>query len=149
GPVPALSAREAVPLRGRPLGEFARDAWSLTALAADYDRFIGRFSPLLQGLQGLADPAQDLAPEPAFLARTLLVHEFRRVQLRDPQLPQALLPGQWPGLAAYRLSGEIYRRLYPAANRHVLAVLEAESGFVPPLTPYFYQRFGGLLNDLA
>ena len=144
-----LSAREAVPLRGRPLGEFARDAWALADLAQDYARFLDAHTPLLQSLQQLGERGQPLAPSEAFLARTLLIHGFRRVQLRDPQLPQALLPPQWPGLAAYRLSGEVYRHLYPAANQHVLAALEAESGFVPPLTPYFYQRFGGLLNELA
>lgn len=33
----------------------------------------------------------------AFLARLLLVHEFRRLVLRDPFLPAALLPAGWAG----------------------------------------------------
>lgn len=36
----------------------------------------------------------------AFLARILLVHEFRRIVLRDPFLPAQLLPEDWPGTAA-------------------------------------------------
>jgi phenylacetic acid degradation operon negative regulatory protein len=34
--------------------------------------------------------------------RTLLIHAYRRVLLRDPLLPAALLPLDWPGAAAMR-----------------------------------------------
>ena len=146
-----LSAREAVPLRGRPLAAFAQQAWSLDALAEEYRALMQGFSPLLQLVEQTNEygRGQNCTLEQAFVVRTLLIHQFRRVHLRDPQLPQALLPPDWPGPLAYKLSGAIYRQVYAAANAHVLAVLEAESGFVPPLTPYFFQRFGGLLNQLA
>jgi phenylacetic acid degradation operon negative regulatory protein len=137
-----LSGREAAPLHGRALKDFASNAWSLEDLARNYTRFVNRFRPLHQALQGSAAmPAQA-----AFIARTLLIHWLRRVQLRDPQLPEALLPVDWPGHDAYALAADIYRLLYEGANEHVRAALETESGFVPPLTPYFYQRFGGLLS---
>ena len=140
-----LTGGEAVPLRGRTLRDFAKDAWALERLAQDYARFLERFEPLHQALQDI----DILPPQSAFIARTLLIHSLRRVQLRDPQLPEALLPAGWPGDAAYTLSARIYAMLYECANEHVRLALEAESGFVPPLTPYFYQRFGGLLNALA
>jgi len=140
-----LTGSETVPLRGRTLRDFARDAWSLEALAQDYVQFLERFEPLHKALQDIAI----LPTQAAFIARTLLIHSLRRVQLRDPQLPDALLPAEWPGDDAYTLSANIYTLLYEHANEHVRLALEAESGFVPPLTPYFYQRFGGLLNALA
>ena len=140
-----LTGGEAVPLRGRTLRDFAKDAWALETLAQNYARFLERFEPLHQALQDI----DILPPQLAFIARTLLIHSLRRVQLRDPQLPEALLPAGWPGDAAYTLSASIYAMLYERANEHVRLALEAESGFVPPLTPYFYQRFGGLLNALA
>jgi len=140
-----LTGGETVPLRGRTLRDFAKDAWSLEALAQGYAQFMARFIPLRQSLQKTAD----LPPQPAFIARTQLIHFLRRVQLRDPQLPEALLPADWPGHAAYALAASIYALLYERANEYVRSTLEVESGFVPPLTPYFYQRFGGLLNTLA
>jgi phenylacetic acid degradation operon negative regulatory protein len=140
-----LTGSEAVPLRGRTLRDFATDAWSLETLAQNYVQFLRRFEPLHRVLQEIAY----LPPPAAFIARTLLIHSLRRVQLRDPQLPEALLPADWPGNSAYTLSASIYALLYERANEHVRLALEAESGFVPPLTPYFYQRFGGLLNALA
>jgi len=50
-------------------------------------------------------------------ARILLIHHYRRVVLRDPLLPTALLPPDWPGQAARRLCGEIYRGLLPASEQ--------------------------------
>ena len=140
-----LTGGEAAPLCGRPLSDFAKDAWSLETLAQDYAQFLERFTPLHDALRDIII----MSPRSAFIVRTLLIHLLRRVQLRDPQLPEALLPANWPGRDAYRLSASIYKSLYESANEHVRAMLEVESGFVPPLTPYFYQRFGGLLNTLA
>ncbi|MEJ6001854.1 PaaX family transcriptional regulator [Paucibacter soli] len=141
-----LAATEIAPLHGRSLQEFAAKAWPLTRLAQDYGRFVQRFSPLLSSLEQARASGQPIPAGPALLARTLLIHALRRVQLRDPQLPAALLPRGWPGAQAYALSARLYRQLHRAADTHVLALLEAESGFVPPLTPYFFQRFGGLLE---
>ena len=140
-----LTGGEATPLVGRSLRDFAKDAWSLETLAQGYAEFLERFRPLHEALQEITV----LPPRSAFIARTLLIHLLRRVQLRDPQLPEALLPTNWPSHTVYTLSASIYESIYESANEHVRTALEAESGFVPPLTPYFYQRFGGLLNTLA
>ena len=48
--------------------------------------------------------------------RTLLIHAYRRVLLRDPQLPAALLPLDWPGAAAYALCRDFYRAAEPLAS---------------------------------
>jgi phenylacetic acid degradation operon negative regulatory protein len=137
-----LTGSEVTPLRGRSLRDFAKHAWSLQNLARNYVQLVDRFSTLHEVLQN--SPA--ISPQLAFIARTLLIHSLRRVELRDPQLPEALLPADWPGHDAYTLAANVYRLLYESANEHVRTTLEAESGFVPPLTPYFYQRFDGLLN---
>jgi len=46
-----------------------------------------------------------------FLLRVLLMHEYRRILLADPELPAAMLPADWEGYAAQTLTGEIYREL--------------------------------------
>jgi len=76
--------------------------------------------------------------------RTLLIHEFRRVSLHDPQLPAALLPADWPGPAAYVLCRNFYRRTHRCAEQHLAATLETGRGALSPAAPYFYERFGGL-----
>ena len=81
-------------------------AWDLAGSPADYRRFLRRFGSVIErfrGRQAAHDPAQ------SFVVRTLLIHAYRRVLLRDPQLPAALLPLDWPGAAAYALCRDFYR----------------------------------------
>ena len=70
--------------------------------------------------------------------------EHRRILLKDPVLPAALLPEDWLGPAALELTANIYRRIVPAADRFLLSNLETWSGSVPPPPPEYWQRFGGL-----
>jgi len=85
-------------------------------------------------------------PEQCFVVRTLLIHAYRRVLLRDPQLPAALLPLDWPGAAAYALCRDFYRLTHRSAERHLTATLQGERGTLPPATAAFYRRFGGLAD---
>src|SRR5919204_458982 len=51
-----------------------------------------------------------------FDGRLLRIPDFRRIVLRDPALPGALLPTDWPGATAGALAARVYRRLVPAAE---------------------------------
>jgi phenylacetic acid degradation operon negative regulatory protein len=82
--------------------------------------------------------------EEAFVIRTIAIHEFRRVQLHDPQLPPELLPDNWPGKIAYALCHDIYQRSYQNAQDYVLNSLRKENPEASQAAPYFYQRFNGL-----
>lgn len=127
-------------LAGRPLPALVQQCWELDSIAADYKRFIGWFSSLPQ----LIATQSTLDPELAFVIRTLLIHEFRRVQLHDPQLPIELLPTPWAGKTAYELCGEIYRLTYEKAEQYILSTLRLEDAHAPAAAPYFYERFGSL-----
>jgi phenylacetic acid degradation operon negative regulatory protein len=129
------------PPTGSPaLRELVRSAWWLDELALEYRDFLGRFGPLdgMQGRSLLRDP------ETCFGLRTLAIHEYRRILLRDPQLPEELLPEQWEGSAARRLCAGLYRRLEARAAEHLLASCETSSGRLPPLSRSYRHRFGGL-----
>ncbi len=76
--------------------------------------------------------------------RTLLIHAYRRVLLRDPLLPAALLPLDWPGAAAYALCRDFYRLTHRSAEAHLAATLAGEGDPWPPANAAFYARFGGL-----
>ena len=73
--------------------------------------------------------------------RTLLIHDYRRLRLRDPELPDVLLAAEWPGQKARLLCKELYRRLAPASERHLDAVLILADGTIPPADPAFADRF--------
>jgi phenylacetic acid degradation operon negative regulatory protein len=117
-------------------------AWDLGRLSRDYRAFLERFNPVLIGLEKHAP--EDLDPEQCFMVRTLLIHEYRRVILRDPLLPLELLPRQWPGASARTLCRNLYRITQRLTEQHLVATLATPDGTLPPAAPYFYDRFGGL-----
>jgi len=139
--VVVMQARAIGALTSRPLQELVRDCWNLKAIAQDYLRFIKRFQPVVRAFK--AGDAVD--PEQCFVVRTLLMHEFRRVLLRDPQLPQQLLPKDWPGETARRMCRDLYSVTQCGAEQHLMDVLETVEGPLPPPAEYFFQRFGGVL----
>jgi phenylacetic acid degradation operon negative regulatory protein len=104
--------------------DLAARAWPLDSIAAAQERFSACFGPLAE------------APDPphaeALPLRLLLVHEWRRIALRDPALPEALLPEGWPGRAAAALFAALYRRLTPAAEAWLDAAGRNEAGALPP-----------------
>jgi len=135
-------ARDDDTLGGRTLASVVPQAWDLAGVAAAYRRFLLRFGGVIQRFR--EPPERFPHPEQAFVVRTLLIHAFRRVLLRDPQLPAPLLPLDWPGAAAYALARDFYRLTVRASERHLAAVLADASGTLPPALPWFPERFGGL-----
>ncbi|MDF1719586.1 MAG: phenylacetic acid degradation operon negative regulatory protein PaaX [Minwuia sp.] len=122
------------------LYRMVRDAWNLSALEAGYSDFLDLFAPVMAAI------AQDgpLNGRDAFIVRTLLIHEFRRVTLRDPWLPSAVLGQDWPGESARQLCAALYRAVHEAATGHAMAVLQTADGGLPPPRTAYYDRYGGL-----
>lgn len=92
-------------------------AWDLGQLATAYGEFVAVYQPILDELRG--DLLAELSEQDAFLLRSLLIHDYRRLLLRDPELPEVLLPADWPGQQARLLCKELYRRLGPLSGRHL------------------------------
>jgi phenylacetic acid degradation operon negative regulatory protein len=131
-----LEARLVEPEAARRLAE---RAWPLPALAERYRGFVRLFAPARVSLEAAAPADLD-----AFVVRVLLIHEYRRIVLRDPLLPRELLPERWAGDDARRLCGMIYRALVPPAERWLDAHAATESGPLPPPARGFLERFGDL-----
>jgi phenylacetic acid degradation operon negative regulatory protein len=139
--ISVLRARDDAAFPGARLASRVDAAWDLRARAADYRRFLARFGTVIETFRAAgatADPAQ------CFVARTLLIHAFRRALLRDPRLPPALLPLDWPGNAAFALCRDFYRLTHRRAEAHLAATLAGDGEDLPPATEAFYARFGGL-----
>ncbi len=73
-------------------------AWDLRALAAAYSDFVAAYQPILDELR--REHLTNIADQDAFLLRILLIHDYRRLLLRDPELPEVLLPADWSGQQA-------------------------------------------------
>lgn len=114
--------------------------WDLGELARSYQRFTASFAPLNE----LLTARSSAAPETAFVIRTLLIHEYRKIHLRDPLLPRSVLPKDWIGATAYQLCRDLYRKVFTPAEQHLSAVAETLGGRLPTLARQTNQRFGGL-----
>ena len=115
------------------------ESWPLDRTADAYLKFMKTFEPLRNWI-GRRERLSDLD---AFTARILLIHHYRRVVLRDPLLPTALLPADWPGWAARALCGEIYRGLLPASEQWLDQNASNEKGLLPAAGGELARRFGG------
>ncbi|GGG54237.1 PaaX family transcriptional regulator [Kocuria dechangensis] len=107
----------------------ARQCWDLEDLSRDYRLFVDECRQWAEG------GAQGLAPEEALVARVRLVSAYRRFPFRDPQLPTALQPDDWPGDTAYELFVRAHQALAGAATEYVSAVL-ADSQRTGSPTPF-------------
>jgi phenylacetic acid degradation operon negative regulatory protein len=113
------------------------ESWPLERTAAAYLKFLKTFAPLSDWL----GRGEALSGIDAFTARILLIHHYRRVVLRDPLLPNALLPKDWPGQVARKLCGDIYRGLLPASEQWLDRHATNESGPLPAPGGALARRF--------
>ena len=114
-------------------------AWNLDQLATAYERFVATYMPSLLEIQGERNALID--EEEAFLMRLLLIHDYRRLLLRDPELPEMLLPDGWPGQVARLLCKTLYRALLAPSERHLDLCFSTADGSRPSLIPSFCERF--------
>ncbi len=136
--VTVRAEREAI-LGDKPRRDLLGGLWNLDEVSVAYRRFIERFTHF----RGLADHP---TPSASFTLRILLMHEYRRVQLRDPGLPAALLPPDWAGMEAWTLARELYRKLAAPSQVYLTSIAETDAGPLPPLAASFGERFGGIVG---
>ena len=113
------------------------ESWPLDRTADAYLKFMKAFEPLRNWISR----GQPLSDDDSFTARILLIHHYRRVVLRDPLLPTPLLPTDWPGRAARKLCGDIYRGLLPAAEQWLDRHGSNQSGPLPAAGKELARRF--------
>lgn len=113
--------------------------WNLVELARGYQRFAERYAPAL-----VTARSSMVEPLTGFVLRTLLIHDYRRLHLRDPLLPARLLPADWPGFRAAELCAALYGAVFTASEAHLSATAERLAGALPATDPVVLERFGGI-----
>jgi phenylacetic acid degradation operon negative regulatory protein len=98
-------------------------AWPLPVLAERMRWFVGHFGRL---------EAEQVPSAAALGLRLLLVHAYRELALRDPLLPPALLPPDWPGRGTRALFVRLYQALSPAAEADIAARFVDRTGTLRP-----------------
>jgi len=114
--------------------------WDLEDLGSRYQRFAKRFQRVLAAL----GDRSALDPEACFMVRTLLIHEYRRLHLRDPLLPARLLRANWPGAQAATLCRDIYARVFAPSEVYLSRTAAQLDGPLPAPDASVMQRFGGI-----
>jgi phenylacetic acid degradation operon negative regulatory protein len=99
-------------------GRVIDEAWDLPALREHYEQFLTDFRPL-----------RPRSPARSFAAQTALVHAWRRFPFIDPDLPDELLPPDWPRRRAHALFHERHAR-WAAGAGEFFAAVDARPGAV-------------------
>jgi phenylacetic acid degradation operon negative regulatory protein len=89
--------------------------WKLRNLRQRYEEFTTQYRHVKNVIQN----SEKITGHSLFLLRVLLVHEYRRILLNDPELPAAMLPADWEGYSAQTLTGDIYRGLATRTRKWV------------------------------
>lgn len=103
-----------------------------------YSGLISTYQPLLVAAQ----QSSPLRPEYCFLVRTLLIHQYRHILLREPELPQELLPEKAISLQARQLVRQLYQLLTPHSDAYFLRTTESDNGSFSRPEESYYLRFG-------
>ena len=109
--------------------------WQLQEISEAYRDLTALLQPLARALEG----GDGLSGVDAMAARTLLIHHWRRIVLRDPGLPVVLLPADWQGEATRDTVRRIYAHIVPPSEAWL------DGAGLAPLsdTGTFSARFGG------
>jgi phenylacetic acid degradation operon negative regulatory protein len=108
--------------------QVATESWDLAQLAQSYRQFVKTYEILIDEWPVVKTTADHAQNEQAFLLRLLLIHDYRRLLLRDPGLPQSLLPKDWPGQNARLVCARMYAALAVPSETYLDQHLQLADG---------------------
>ena len=124
------------------LSEFSGQCWPMEELERDYLRFSKRYQPMLHRLQNSQNPdTSNFAPLDALALRVLLIHDWRRLVLRDADLPKEFRPEGWPGENAREITRQLYSFLLTASEQWLDMCFTKDGNALPQASAQLYERF--------
>jgi len=121
------------------LKELIKSRWQLSELEAYYQDFLKFYRPICQRVSSAVPDATE-----CFLIRASMIHDFRRILLRDPDFPNEMLPHGWVGNEAQELVKRTYKILAEPSINFIENNINNAQGKVPAASTKFFTRFGGL-----
>lgn len=115
--------------------------WPLEQIKIKYLEFLDIFREVGNILM---NDKEQVTPVQAFQIRTLLIHYYRRILLKDPALPLDLLDVNWPAINARNLTTNIYKNTFKRADEYFSSVATTAEGPMPNAAATYWNRFGGL-----
>ncbi|MEM7268485.1 MAG: PaaX family transcriptional regulator C-terminal domain-containing protein [Pseudomonadota bacterium] len=92
--------------------------WARAAICPpDWEAGLAALAEILEPMAANTDPLIDLEPENALAARVALIHIWRRLILRHPVLPKAVVGENWPGDRTLKALGVVYGALVHSSER--------------------------------
>jgi phenylacetic acid degradation operon negative regulatory protein len=107
-------------------------AWNLDELRGNYDQFIARFAPLLERVNH-----GQVSVSEALVERTAIMDTWRTFPHLDPDLPDEVLPANWPRKQACEIFAETYDTLGPLAEFRFRQIIAAHAPELAPLASHF------------
>jgi phenylacetic acid degradation operon negative regulatory protein len=117
------------------------EKWEIGELEKMYQSFLDTFREF-----AMTTDISDLDEIECFSFRLVILHEFRRIQLKDPDLPSELLPIGWAGFESQDLLQRVYKHLIPGSLSFIENKLFNAHGEMPSPLPNFYQRFNSAVT---
>lgn len=139
GEVVVLSATTTDVQSKEALKKLVKNRWNFDELESFYSSFIDFYRPLSR-----QSFLSELSDRDCSLLRLLLIHDYRRILLRDPDFPASMLPQGWAGREAQLLVKTMYTSVSSGSVNYSCNELENAQGPLHKPSQAFYKRFGGL-----
>jgi len=110
--------------------------WQLNQLSDYYTQFINTYQKQYDLIK-----KENISAEQAFIIRLLLIHDYRRIILKDNELSSSMLPEDWSGYKAHFLTKALYRLLSKQSQSYIVNSLINSDGCLPKASFEFDDRF--------
>jgi phenylacetic acid degradation operon negative regulatory protein len=118
------------------------DKWNIESLEYSYQSLLDSYQPILELLESnKTTPKFQHTQQQYFLIRLLLIHEYRRILLKDHELPENLLPEKWSGLIANHLVKHFYSVVAEKSTNFVNSEMQDSDGYLSKAIKSFKKRF--------
>ena len=117
--LPAVARAEFSDITNLAREGFFSSAFAFDGIEQEYRGFVDSY-------EEFRSQCKALSPLDAYCARTMLIHDLRRINLRTPPVPRELLPNTWPGDEAYTLAAHLYPRLSATSAPLLADALEVD-----------------------
>ena len=115
------------------------EKWNLKELEQQYENFITIYQSIIDAYTNASIKHNG---QTSFLLRLLLIHEYRRILLKDSDLSKSMLSDNWSGYKAHQLTKSLYAFLSKDSQRYITSTLKSETGFLQKANIEYNNRFG-------